>query len=746
MKKIHLKIFIIIALLLLSVTVKIQPQGFGKLRGFVIDSTSREALTFGNVYIEELKSGASTDLRGYFLVNNLPAGTELTAVVSYVGYQTKRIPFKVRKDEITDITVELVPSSYQLQAVEKISKRVLEENETDIGLQKLTLHELEMLPSGVETDVFRALQYLPGVQSTGDVSAKYYVRGGASDQNLVLLNGITIYNPFHALGLFSVIDPEIINGVKFYKGGFTSEYGDRLSSVLDIQTKDGNKSVYSTQAASSFLSGKILVEGPIPDGSFILTGRKSFSNKILEKFLNDQNVPINFYDFSFRLNYSSNAFLGNAKFSLFGFYTSDNLKYADPSRENFKWTNNLLGVEWFQVYDAPLFSRVAFSSSSFSGEVIPNGSNLKPRRNKVNDVTGSADFTYVFDSKDEFGGGIIFKVLGVDLYTQNELGIELNIEDLLGNISVYSKYKFLRFNNFGVDAGLRIIIGGLSENGSFLLEPRLSTTYRIIPEIAIKAAAGIYHQEISTITDENEIISVFEPWFIIPSYLEPASAVHYTAGVDFDFSEAIRFKVETYYKDMKNIPVINEEKTFGYEPDFIAGSGESYGWEFSFQYNTLPLSISASYSLSWTYKSINNYIYYPKYDTRHSLNFGIDYDLGWGIRAGVVWTYSSGLPFTKIMSYYDKFHFESVYDIPYFGGYYSPFTVLGDKNIGRLPVYHRLDLSLSKKFVISPFVIDLDINVINAYNRKNIFYFKRDTGERVNMLPLLPTATLKVEL
>jgi len=274
----------------------------------------------------------------------------------------------------------------------------------------------------------------------------------------------------------------------------------------------------------------------------------------------------------------------------------------------------------------------------------------------------------------------------------------------------------------------------------------LSSTYRIIPEIAIKAAAGIYYQEMSTITDENEVISVFEPWFITPDYLEPASAVHYTAGIDFDFSEAITFKVETYFKDLRNIPVINEEKNFGYEPDFIAGSGESYGWEFLFQYNTLPLSISASYSLSWAYKSINNYTYYPRYDTRHSFNFGIDCDFGWGIRASAVWTYSSGLPFTKIMSYYDKFYFENVYDNPFFSGYYSPFTIFGDKNIGRLPVYHRLDLSLSKKFVISPFVIDLDISAINAYNRKNIFYFKRDTGERVNMLPFLPTATLKVEL
>jgi hypothetical protein len=746
MDKINFKFFTVIIILSFSATIKILPQDFGKLRGIVIDSSSRQTLAFANVYIEKLNTGASTDLRGYFLINNIPARKEFTALVSYMGYRSKRITFKVKKGEITDTTIELFPSSYQLQAIEKIGKRVMEENETDIGLQKITLRQLEKLPKGVETDVFRALQYLPGVKSTGDISAKYYVRGGTSDQNLVMLNGITIYNPFHALGLFSAIDPEIISGVEFYKGGFMSEYGGRLSSVLDIKTKEGNKSVYSAKAASSFLSGKILLEGPVPDGSFMVTGRKSFSNQILKKFLNDQNAPIDFYDMSFKLNYSSNEFLDRANFSLFGLFTGDKLKYADPARESFEWSNNLIGVEWFQIYDAPLFSKVSVSSSGFSGEVIPNESNLKPRSNKVNDVTASADFTYVFDSKDEYGGGFDFKIVSADLYTQNKRGVEANIKNLAGYLSLYNKFKLLRYNNFGVDAGFRLNYGGVSESGNFNIEPRLSATFRIIPQIAVKAAAGIYHQWISTITDENEVISIFEPWFIHPEYLEPSSAVHYTAGIDLDLTDEILFKVETYYKELTNMPVINEDKNFGYEHDFTTGSGESYGWEFSFQYNTLPINILSSYSLSWAYKTVNDYIYYPRYDIRHSVNFGIDCDLGWGISASAMWTYSSGLPFTKIMSYYEKLHFDNVYESPFYSGYYFPFTVLGDKNFGRLPVYHKLDLSLSKKIVISPVVIDVNVSVINAYNRKNIFYFKRETGERVNMLPFLPTATLKVEL
>ena len=162
-----------------------------------------------------------------------------------------------------------------MQTVEKIGEKVTEKNSTDIGLQKLTLRQLEVLPKGVETDVFRSLQYLPGVQATGDVSAKYYVRGGTGDQNLVLLNGVTVYNPFHAFGLFSVIDPEIINSLEFYKGGFAAEYGGRISSVLSVITKDGNKNKYSLKASSSYLTEKHLLKVPFRTVHLCLPGGRA---------------------------------------------------------------------------------------------------------------------------------------------------------------------------------------------------------------------------------------------------------------------------------------------------------------------------------------------------------------------------------------------------------------------------------------------------------------------------------------
>ncbi len=259
-------------------------QNTGILRGNIADSTSGEVLPYANVYIQELKTGASTDSRGNFIINAIPGGHKYTVIVSFIGYQSKKLQVKILQNKTTFINILLVPTNLQLQTIEKIGEKVIKKNETDLSVQRLSMRQLEVMPKGVETDVFRSLQTLPGVRSTGDVSARYYVRGGTSDQNLVLVNGITVYNPFHALGLFSVIDPDMINSIEFYKGGFSAQYDDRLSSVLDIVTKNGNQNNFAGKFSSSYLTGKGLVEGPIPNGSFIITGRKSYSNSILKKF------------------------------------------------------------------------------------------------------------------------------------------------------------------------------------------------------------------------------------------------------------------------------------------------------------------------------------------------------------------------------------------------------------------------------------------------------------------------------
>ncbi len=723
-------------------------QQTGTLSGTIVDSTNGEALPFSNVLIKDMNRGASTNANGYFVIPGLPAPNKYIIVVSYIGYRSKQLSVVIKSNKMTSIKVGLSQAGIMLKAVEKIGQRTIQKNATDLGLQRITAQELQVLPQGVEEDVFRSLQYLPGVQSTGDVSARYYVRGSPSNENLVLVNGITIYNPFHAFGIFSVIDPDIINTVEFYKGGFTAEYGNRLSSVLNIITKDGNKNQFSAEASSSFLTGKALVEGPIPYGSFIVSARKSFSTQILKKFLNGQYAPIDFYDGSFKLNYSNPNFISGSKFVVDGFITGDRLINDNPTLENIEWYNNVLGFRWFQTTDSPLYYEMNLSYSNFSGDVSPKLSGATPENNSVDDITYSVDFHYIYDSKDELGIGLDIKDVKTQLYLQNTFGATSNLSDEGTNFTIYTKYKLLRFEDFGADIGTRMNLVDLSSSslGSYLFEPRVSLTYNVFPGISLKGAWGLYQQDLTTLSDENQVISLFDPWVITPSYLKPASAIHYTVGLNANFADYYNLNIQGYYKVLQNIATLNEQKFSASDPDLLAASGESYGWEFMFKYLHSPISFTGSYTLAWAYKNLNGWVYYPKYDVRNSISLLLEYNFGDGWNATATWIYNSGLPFTQNMGYYDKFYFQDFYsDWQIYEGY-VPYQLLSDIDLGRLPDYHRLDLSLSKDFTIDFLKIGVDLSVLNVYNRKNIFYFNRNTGERVNMLPFLPTATVKIKL
>jgi len=577
-----IKILQVVLLIILSFSQFSNAQQFGKLRGVVTDSSNGEVLVYCNVFINEINTGASTDQRGMFIINGVPANQEFEAIVSYVGYKTKSIKFAVNSNQIKDTTIALQPISLELNPIEKIGERVVEKNVTDLGLEKISIKQLETLPKGVETDVMRSLQYLPGVRSTGDISSRYYVRGGSGDQNLVLLNGVTLYAPFHSLGLFSSIDPEMINSIEFFKGGFSSEYSGRLSSILNVLTKDGNKKRLGGSASVSFLTAKGLLEGPIPNGSFIVTTRFSYSDEITKKFLNNETVPIDFYDVSAKLNYSSPKIFNNAKFSLFTFLSSDNIQYSDPAREEYGWKNFLLDFEWIQIYNAPFFSRLGISASNFEGKIVPNGSNLKPLNNEVKDVSITFDLNAVLDSKDEIDLGLMIKILDTQLLTESKTGIESQLSKFAGNISIYAKYKLLRYEMFGLDVGSRLNVTGLNANSAGTFEPRISFTFRPIEKIVLKGSAGIYLQEVTAVSDEDEIISIFDPWIIIPDYLNPAKGISYSAGIEYELSRESSLQIEGYYRNSSDIPVINQEKIFEYEPDLISGTLESYGWEFGF--------------------------------------------------------------------------------------------------------------------------------------------------------------------
>lgn len=719
-------------------------QEAGSLRGFVTDSTNGESISFANVYIESTMTGASTDNRGYYFIPAVPTGT-YRVIVSYLGYETKLVEVIISENKITELNVKLSPGSVEIDELNVVAEKIVRRNETDLGLQKISVREIEYMPVSVESDIFKAIQASPGVSSTGDVTSRYYVRGGGGDQNEVRLNGVTLYNPFHALGIFSSVDPEMISVLEFFKGGYEPKYGNRLSSTLNIITKDGNKNDFGATAQTSLLSGKLMLEGPVPNGSFITTARKSYYSDILKKFLNEKEAPFDFYDLSFKVNYSNPSFNKGSKFVLHGFYSNDFINNNNPLRENYLTNNIILGGSWRKVWASPLFSVINISYSGYNAKVDPNLSDAKERENELNDISIDFDFTYIYQSKDELQFGVQNKILNTILRQENLIGETTEFEQSGWDLSIYFNYKFYRWDKVGLDIGFRSRLSGLSKNRPFIIEPRFSFTYLPNSLIAFKLAGGWYSQEVVTLSNENELISIYEPWIIVPDYLNAPQALHLIAGIKSYITDFITVEAEAYYKSISNLFDTNPRKYTARFYDYENLDGEAYGLDILLKYQFDPVYFKASYSLGWTYKISGGEKYSPRYDRRHSVNILSAYNLGKNWEISLTWNFASGMPFTPVSGFYDRIYNEP--DPPYiFYHNFIPSTLWGDKNTQRLPVYHRLDLSLSKDIKIGFAEFTFGASVINVYNRKNIFYFDKETGERVNMLPVMPSAFVKVKI
>jgi hypothetical protein len=716
----------------------------GRIRGTVTDSSNGQPIPYANVTLRGTSLGASTNSSGFYHISSVPPGTYVM-MISQVGYRIKEHTVTVRENQIAQIDIQLSATVIEKEEMLVVGERPARPNEANLGLQKISTKEIAMVPPGVESDIFRALRSNPGVATTSDVSARYYVRGGGSDQNLVLLNGATVYSPFHTLGIFSVVDPEMVSLLEFHEGGFPPSYGGRLSSILNVVTRDGNRNRFQETANATLLAGKLALEGPVPGGSFLVTGRKSWYAAVMKHYLKNQDSPFDFYDLSWKLTYANPDIDGNSRFAFHGFLSGDQVINDDPFQESYLIRNRILGLNWHKIWSTPLYSVVSISYSGFDAELFPNLSQAKPRKNRVSDFSADWDFTYLYDSRDEFTFGWQNKFLSTSLELENLYGNKFSVDQHGVDLSAYADYRFYRWERIGFTIGIRFKFLAVSEYRPLLYELRGSLTYRLTPSVSIKGSFGWYSQEMTTLSDESELISVFEPWVITPNYLNSARAAHFSLGMTSYWTDVLTTELEGYFKPIANLVDVNEKKFTVKDRDFVNVDGESYGLELLTIYQPGTMYAKIGYALSWAFKIRNGVRYFPRYDIRHSLNALVGYELGSGWQASATWALHSGMPFTPIAGYYDRVSIDP-WSPPYDQGQVNPATLWGDKNSARLPSYHRLDLSVTKQFQIDGARLTCGASVINVYDRKNIFYFNRDTGKEVYMLRILPTVSLKIEL
>lgn len=715
------------------------------IRGIVSDSANGDRIPFANLVIMGINKGTSANASGFYLIPGVPSGTYIISA-SAVGYQRLEKIIAVQGSAPIIVNFRLKSQAVQLEEVVVTGRTKPKMLEIQSSVHIVDKKDMEMVPVNTQGDVLRSIQILPGIVTTSDVNSQFYVRGGASDQNLILLDGMRIYNPFHAFGLFSSFDPDIVRSTEVYTGAFPVEFGGRLSSVINIASRDGNANALSTKASMNFLSSKLQIEGPLTESiQAIVTARKSVFSTTFKNFLHQQ-VPLSFYDGLVKLSLKDPSEQNH--YSVQAFVSHDELLSENPEEPDYSWSNKAFGMQALFLMSDRLFWNLTISLGQFDQRQDPKYSlTAKPASNAVSEAGLSANITYYTGEKDMYLFGFEFYFPKTE-YTQiNRLSAPISLNGSSPELSVWARYQ-KQFERFKIEAGARAELGNLfngrSLKGSLL--PRVNMSLDLFDDWKAKASFGRFSQNILTVTNEDDIIPIFVPWITVPDNLDSQQADHYVLGVEGGITDRLSVNVQSYYKDYRSLVTYNRDKIDSGDPDYINAQGWSYGGEALLRYAHPVVDLYSAYTLTWVHINLNGFEYAPRYDRRHTLNLLASLHILRSLDVSFRWEFGSGLPFTQSIGFYDKLTLGRGFpnQSPTETG--NPESLYGPKNSARLPAYHRMDVSLSYRVqFFSTIKTTVGINLINLYDRKNISYFDSNTGQRRNMLGFFPSATATLE-
>jgi hypothetical protein len=578
---------------------------------------------------------------------------------------------------------------------------------------------------------------------------------------------MTIYNPFHSIGLFSVFDTDILRNVDVYTGGFNVEYGGRISSIMDITTRDGNRNHYAGKIDMSTLGSKFLLEGPIlkmredrPDdlsASFILSVKNSYlreSSKLFYKYINEDGLPYNFLDIYGKATIN----VGNgSRLNLFGFKFQDDVNYRNVSE--FAWDTHGFGMNLIVIPGkAPALLE---SNASYSRYLITlNEADGRPRTSEISGFNIGFAFTY-FMGNNHIKYGIETLGFMTDYNFSNTLGWRIRQKQNTTELAGYVKYHH-KAGKFLIEPGVRFMwYASLTEISP---EPRIAVKYNATDNFRLKMAAGYYSQNLMSGTSDRDVVNLFYGFLSGPDNLprmfrnqevthKLQKSRHAIIGAEYDLSDFWSLNVETYVKDFTQLINMNREKRYEDTPtnsdkperfrkDYIVEDGSARGVDMTLKYDHRRFYVWTVYSLTFVDRYDDIITYFPHFDRRHSVNIVASYSFGkngsW--EASGRFNYGSGFPFTQSQGYYER--------LPFYDGIFSDYTtangeleiIYAELNKGRLSDYHRLDISLKNTITFSRrSKLESTLSVTNVYNRDNVFYQDRITGERINQLPVMPS-------
>lgn len=721
----------------------------GTIRGFVYDANTGEPIMFCNVIIDGTSHGSQTDLNGMYTLARIPGG-EHKIVITFIGYKKLTKEISLNKGQILTLKFELESSTVNIGEIEISAERLEMKTDVKAASLKITNEDLKLVPTiGGEADLAQYMQIIPGVIFTGDQGGQLYIRGGSPVQNKVLLDGMTIYSPFHSIGLFSVFDADIIKTTDVYTGGFSAEYGGRVSSIMDIKIKDGNKKRLQGKISSNTFGSKLLVEGPLKKGggtTFLFSGKTSYLDKTSEALYNFS-MPYSYTDLYGKLTFNAN---NGSKANVYGFNFQDQVNYQGIS--DLQWNSNGLGSEFILIPgNSPVLIEGNFAYSKYYISLEEDSSPL--RESSISGGSMGFDFTS-FQPKGKIKYG--FDVYGFETKykTYNSANAKIELNENNSEFSAYINYQY-NADRFILEPGLRLQKYTLGTSP----EPRLGIKYLASDVLRLKLATGLYSQNIMSTVSDRDIVNLFYGFISSPENLPTdeygneykdkiQKARHLILGLEYDINLKMDFQIEGYIKDFTQLTNINRSMTSNYDNEFIVERGLAKGIDFLLKYKTKKLYLWTVYSLGFIKRHEGDNEYFPHFDRRHNVNLVSSYTFGkkdsW--KSDARWNLGSGFPFTQTQGFYENIPFSNGINTDYTSENGELEIVYADLNQGRLPYYHRLDLSLSKTIEISKnTILEITISVTNAYNRDNIFYFNRIKYERVNQLPLLPSGGISLK-
>jgi len=762
----QLKHFLFLNLFLLTFSLFGQSQF--TLSGTVTDGENGETLIGATVLEPISGEGTVTNEYGFYSLT-LPAGAEVTVYFSYVGYTAVEKTVALTQD--VSLNVELGTGIELEEVVVKANSFEEQLQSTEMSVETISTKEAKLVPVLLgESDILKTIQLKPGIPSGSEGSTGLYVRGGASDQNLIVLDEAIVYNPSHLFGFFSTFNTDAVKDLKLYKGGFPSQYGGRLSSVIDVKLKEGNKKEFAGTGGIGLISSRLTLEGPIQkdESSFIVSGRRTYFDLITNQ-INNANadnpdatlIPAYyFYDLNTKVNFKLSE---KDRLYLSGYFGRDVFGFnSDAFDFTFDWGNITGTARWNHQFNPRLFANTTFTFSDYQynikNEVQGFSFNVG---SDITDATVKSDFYFNLNNDHtlRFGASVIYHQFGVGRLKagSDDGSIDFNAGQDFDAVE-YGAYvgdEWTVNDKLKVNGGLRF--SGFNNDGATYanIEPRIASKYSVNNKLSIKASYARMNQYLHLIANGGISLPT-DVWYPSTEKIAPQRSDQVAAGFSYLLGGNYFITNEYFYKKLGNqVEFVDWADLFAndnLEDEFAIGEGEGYGVEIAIEKKKGKLKGWVGYTLSRVVRSNFTTVdpgktftgangqFSPRYDRRHDISIVAFYEFNKRWTASAAWVYGSGdlawLPPGRIDFFQDVPGGNALTFLPVYGS---------ERNNFRLPAYHRLDLGIVYKMFPKWGESDITLSVVNAYDRRNAFFItiEPETGDPVEGLPIQPPTGLK---